>query len=252
MDLSERPATPVRRHPWETARLAAIRRILAGLALREPRVLDVGCGDGYLVRELRTPLRFRHVVAQDIHMSEELARELNAPGVEFVRELTQIDYQADLILLLDVLEHLPDPRALLLDLMRQRLAPGGRFLITVPAFQGLFTDHDRALKHFRRYSRTELLRLVESAGLEALDSGYLFASLLLPRGVSALRERAARRPHREANGAVRGVGAWSGSRWLTRAVHAALCLDGRLCLLARQGGVTLPGLTVWLTCKTRS
>jgi SAM-dependent methyltransferase len=263
MDLSERKGTLARRHPWETARVAAIRRIVAGLRLDQPRVLDVGCGDGYLVRQLHAALGFRHVIAQDIHMTDALARELRTPGVEFVRELGEIEYRAELILLLDVLEHLAEPRALLSELASKRLAPEGRFVITVPAFQRLFTDHDRALKHFRRYTREELAQLVESAELGVIDSGYLFSSLLVPRALSALRERRGRVANgmsveggadhggRDQDGAEHGIGRWRGSALATQLIHGALALDNGLCLAAQRRGVTVPGLTVWLTCKTR-
>ena len=247
MDLSERSGRVTRRHPWETARVTAVRKIVGGLGLEGPRVLDVGSGDGYLVQALHQALRFRDVIAQDIHLTDALAAELRRPGVEFVRELTDPNYRADLILLMDVLEHVESPVEFLARLARERLSPGGRVVITVPAFQQLFTDHDRALKHFRRYDRAQLVREVQDAGLAVLDSGYLFASLLPPRALSALRERLWPR-----RGASHGVGSWQGPSLVTQLLHGVLALDGRLCLAARERGVTVPGLTVWLTCKTPS
>jgi SAM-dependent methyltransferase len=253
MDLSERTEAGTRRHPWETARVNAIQQIVAGLGLSSPRVLDVGAGDGYLLGALHAALGFRRAIAQDIHLTESLARELSQPGIEFVRELSDPEYRAELILLLDVLEHVAEPGALLSQLARERLAPGGRMLITVPAFQPLYTEHDRALKHFRRYSRPELIEQVANAGLRVIESGYLFASLLLPRAAAALRERLVpvhddrRKPQ---NGAgTYGVGRWQGGARLTHWLHSALVLDNRLCLAASERGLTLPGLTVWLTCR---
>jgi SAM-dependent methyltransferase len=249
MDLSERTESAARRHPWETARLQAIRQIVGGLGLRSPRVLDVGAGDGYLIHALHSEFGFQQSVAQDIHLTESLARELSRPGVEFVRELTDPAYRAELILLLDVIEHVEDPVALLSQLRRERLAPGGRVLITVPAFQRLYTEHDRALKHFRRYSRAQLIAEARSAGFEVLDSGYLFASLLLPRAAQALRERLLAKA-----GSVseQGIGGWRQGAFVTQLLHAGLVLDNRLCLAASQRGLRVPGLTVWLTCKTSS
>lgn len=254
MDLSERTTTGARRHPWETARVQAIQQIIGGLGLSAPRVLDVGAGDGYLLGALHAALGFRRAIAQDIHLSESLARELSQPGIEFVRELTDPDYRAELILLLDVIEHVEDPGALLSQLARERLAPGGRILITVPAFQRLYTEHDRALKHFRRYSRAQVIEQAERAGLSVMQSGYLFGSLLLPRAAEALRERLLPvKPSAGGNGAgAHGVGRWQGGSRLTRLIHSALVLDNRLCLAASERGFTLPGLTVWLTCKAVS
>ena len=248
MDLSERTEHVARRHPWESARVQAVEQIVRGLAVPAPRVLDVGSGDGYLLHRLHTAFRFQRAVGVDIHLSESLAQELSSAGVELQRELTDPAFRAELILLLDVLEHVQDPVAMLTQLARDRLATDGRFVITVPAFQPLYTDHDRALKHYRRYSRPELIELVERAGLSVIDSGYLFASLLLPRAASALRERWLPK-----NGsATHGVGAWRGGSLLTQLLHGALVLDNRLCLAAREWGLQVPGLTVWLTCKTPS
>jgi SAM-dependent methyltransferase len=249
MDLSERSEAGCRRHPWETARVKAILQIVGGLGLAAPRVLDVGAGDGYLLGALHAALGFRRAIAQDIHLTESLAREISQPGIEFVRELTDPAYRAELILLLDVLEHVADPAELLSQLTRERLAPGGRLLITVPAFQRLYTEHDRALKHFRRYSRGQVIEQARRAGLSVIQSGYLFASLLLPRAALALGERLLPvRSSTRGNGA-HGVGHWQGSARVTRLLHSALVLDNRLCLAASERGLALPGLTVWLTCK---
>jgi SAM-dependent methyltransferase len=244
MDLSERRGGASRRHPWESARALAIESIVSGLAMRHPRVLDVGCGDGYLVRTLHERLRFGDVVAQDIHLTAGLIEELRQPRINFVRELRGSDFSADLILLLDVLEHVEDPVRLLSELASGHLAPGGRFVITVPAFQCLYGEHDRALQHVKRYTRRGIAAEAQRAGLDVLDSGYLFASLLVPRALSLLGERL-----RSEQASEQGVGAWRGSALTTRLLHGALALDNRACLAASRRGLTLPGLTAWMTCK---
>jgi SAM-dependent methyltransferase len=248
MDLSERTDKSARRHPWESSRARAVEQIVRSLGLSAPRVLDVGSGDGYLLHHLHAALRFRQAVGVDIHLTPELAAELSRGDVLLLRELEDPAFRAELILLLDVLEHVQDPAQMLGELARDRLAAGGRFVITVPAFQPLFSDHDRALKHYRRYSRPELIQLVQGAGLEVMESGYLFASLLLPRAAAVLRERVAPRN----GGVTHGVGGWQGGALLTQLLHRVLVLDNRLCLATRQWGLRLPGITVWLTCKKPS
>ena len=248
MDLVERQRTLQARHPWETARAEAIRSLVARLDLGASRVLDVGCGDGFLIAELRAHFELSEAVAQDIHLTPELMRELARPGVELVQELTQIPGRRfDLVLLLDVLEHVKDPKALLSSLWREHLAANGRVLVTVPAFQSLFSEHDRALGHEKRYSRPEIAQVAEDSGLSVQASGYLFSSLLVPRAIGKLRERFA--PARAAPAI--GVGGWTGPEWLTQALHQLLCADNHLCLTAQQKGLLVPGLSAWILCSAR-
>jgi len=251
MDLVERQRAVEARHPWETARAEAVRALVARLALATPRVLDVGCGDGFLIGELSAHLQLREAVAQDIHLTPELIRELARPGVEFVQALDQLEGRRfELLLLLDVLEHVKDPGALLTRLCRDHLGPHGWVLVTVPAFQALFSRHDHALRHERRYSRPEITALARQAGLEVHASGYLFSSLLLPRALGKLRERLLpARGADEPGDTELGVGGWSGPEWLTRALHQLLCADNRLCLKAQQKGLVVPGLSAWISCK---
>ncbi|HEY6724402.1 MAG TPA: methyltransferase domain-containing protein [Polyangiaceae bacterium] len=247
MDLVERQPTHAPRHPWETARAEAIRSLVARFALSTPAVLDVGCGDGYLLAELNTHFQLREAVAQDVHLTPELAVELARPGIEFVQGLEQLrGRRFDLVLLLDVLEHVRDPVALLTQLWREHLAAGGWVLITVPAFQLLFSEHDRALKHEKRYARLEIAALAQQAGLRVHASGYLFSSLLVPRVLGKLRERLV--PPRSTPSAV-GIGGWNGPPWLTRALHRLLCADNQLCLRAQQQGLVVPGLSAWISCS---
>ncbi|HET6387623.1 MAG TPA: class I SAM-dependent methyltransferase [Armatimonadota bacterium] len=80
------------------------------------------------------------------------------------------------ILLLDVLEHLDHDQAALQEAWRA-LAPGGRLVITVPAYPLLWSDHDVALHHRRRYRRRDLERLLSESGFETLYLGHIFASV---------------------------------------------------------------------------
>lgn len=88
----------------------------------------------------------------------------------------------DLVALLDVLEHVEEDRASLAALGR-KLAPGGRLLITVPAMPWLWSSHDEAHHHKRRYTRTGLGGTIAAAGLEVEQIGY-FNALLFPLAVA--------------------------------------------------------------------
>lgn len=85
----------------------------------------------------------------------------------------------------DVLEHIENPQETLAEVYRV-LRPGAVFLLTVPAYQWLWSDNDIAAGHFRRYSRRSLDTELSQAGFRKLVSRYLFPSLVLPM---ALRYR---------------------------------------------------------------
>ena len=84
----------------------------------------------------------------------------------------------DVISMLDVLEHIEDDQRAL-EAVRDLLASAGRLIMTVPALPALYSDHDRALHHFRRYTRRTLIEVIEAAGLEVKRVSY-WTSLLLP------------------------------------------------------------------------
>ncbi len=85
---------------------------------------------------------------------------------------------------MDVLEHVDDDVALIRSSMAGA-CPGAFVLISVPAFQSLFSAHDRFLEHRRRYTIRSLEAAARAAGLEIVTTRYFFA-LVLPL-VAALR-----------------------------------------------------------------
>ena len=89
------------------------------------------------------------------------------------------DESVDLILLLDVLEHTDDERAVLAELKRI-MRKDGLLLISVPAFNCLWSRHDEQAGHRRRYRSGDLIALCEGNGLKVLDGHYFNASLFLP------------------------------------------------------------------------
>src|SRR4030095_9935198 len=87
----------------------------------------------------------------------------------------------DLVLLLDVIEHVEDDAGFLDGSIVPHLAPGGVLIVSVPAYQGLYSSHDDALAHHRRYSPGRLRAVLEPR-LDVAARGGLFASLLPLRG----------------------------------------------------------------------
>ena len=90
--------------------------------------------------------------------------------------------------MLDVLEHIEEPLPAL-KRAREVMSPGGVLLITVPAFQALWTSHDDLNHHFVRYTRRDLARLVEEAGFAVAESRYFFHWMVGPKWVVGRAER---------------------------------------------------------------
>jgi SAM-dependent methyltransferase len=103
------------------------------------------------------------------------------------------------IVLLDVLEHVPDP-VLVLKNAKAVLNDTGAIIVTVPAYQFLFSDWDRALGHYRRYTPAMLREQVEAAGLKAKVlthwNSFTLPAAIAVRGVERLtpKSRAAEFP----------------------------------------------------------
>jgi len=173
------------RHWWYKAR----REVLADLIRREAQpaanahVLEIGCGTGHNLPMLG---RFGTVDALELDdearaiAEERLGRSvMSAP----LPELAGVpDGHYDLIAALDVIEHIDDDQAAVAAIAG-KLKPGGKFVMTVPAHQWMWSAHDVVNHHKRRYSKAALRRLVERSPLRLNKIGYL-NSLLFPLAVA--------------------------------------------------------------------
>lgn len=244
MDLSERGSATAR-HPWEVVRAEFFRNLIASSIelARVREVVDVGAGDGWFAQEMVPMLADEaRVTCWDINYSDDdLVADLPA-GV--LRTAARPSTRADLVTLLDVIEHVPDDRSFLRDEVAPLLADDARLIVSVPAHPSLYSQHDAALHHERRYTRREFLARLGEA-FDVIDSGSLFTSLLAPRFVEVAAEKAGR------TSAEQGIGGWKGGPALTAAVTGALRLDARTGRLASRLGVPVPGLSLWAVCRTR-
>jgi SAM-dependent methyltransferase len=167
------------RHWWYQGRRRVLERAIARLGLpADARILDAGCGSGRNMVELA---RYGAVTGVELsHASVELARERGAGEVlaGSVMDMPFDQASFDLTVSLDVIEHLEDDVAALRELRRVTKA-GGALLVTVPAYQWLWSGHDEINHHHRRYNRRTLLAAAESGGWR-LERSVHFNSLLLP------------------------------------------------------------------------
>lgn len=242
MDLKEAGKDDVTRHPWETTRLHALRGILAPRMFEGMRILDIGCGDGFVAGNLFSSVKDRDITAVDTNLSDESLAKFTAAGsgIAFQRELPR-EGAFDVVLLLDVLEHVEDDRSLLKGVVERYLKADGVVMITVPAFNSIYSEHDAFLGHYRRYNLQELVQLASVSGLDTRRSGYLFSSLLLPKLVLYRMLKTA--------ACSEGVGNWQGGRFITRVVELMLKLDNAFLMAAGRLGVKIPGLTGWVLCE---
>jgi SAM-dependent methyltransferase len=252
MDLTEVPVSAFRRHPWEVARARFFRRLLADAGqLATPRaVLDVGSGDGYLARTLLEAMPAgSSVVCFDANYSDDDLKRFGdppRPGLGFVRAPPARAF--DLILLLDVIEHVPDDAAFLREILARNLAPGGAVLVSVPAWPGLYSRHDEALKHYRRYTPDACRAVLTAVGLLPVRSGGVFHTLLAPRALGVAVERLRRRLGGQP-AAPAHLGQWRGGAAVSAALGRALALDNALSHLLARRGRGLPGLSYWALCE---
>lgn len=168
------------RHWWFLARRRIVRRILPHFVPTgsEPRIVDVGCGTGGVIGALEGS----RLGLDPSPTAIEVARE-RYPGCEFRVEeaAAAADREggaADVVLLMDVLEHVEDDAGLLADATRL-LKSGGHLLATVPADPRLWSEHDVAHGHHRRYTLSDFAGLLSGAPLTIRAISY-FQSRLYP------------------------------------------------------------------------
>jgi len=177
----DRMAELDQQHWWFTAR----RRILAEVIrriVRPPtaaRILELGCGTGHNLDMLGA---FGTVEASELddHARElaakRLGRAIEAAALPDLSRFPADSY--DMIALLDVLEHVVDDKGSLAAIFT-RLKPGGALLLTVPANPWMWSAHDVAHHHHRRYRKTDLAALARAAGYE-IDLLSPFNTMLFP------------------------------------------------------------------------
>ena len=135
-------------------------------------LFDVGAGSGYFasifVKNKKTSKAF---CIDPFYSQDQLGIKNN---LNFVTAAPS--EKADMLLFIDVLEHVEDDLALLKSYISISSADA-LFVISVPAFKSLWSNHDVFLEHFRRYRKKDLRNLINRAGLVEVDSSYIFGSI---------------------------------------------------------------------------
>jgi len=252
MDLSELERQSVNsssRHPWEITRARVVEFLLKKNASSIQHITDVGSGDVFVLRHLANQHPLLRFTAVDSAYNENLVQQLHRlPGTGNISFHTSLPAgimdQTDIVLLMDVLEHCENDSSLVKEVVSPYMVTKETLvLITVPAFQSLFSQHDALLKHYRRYSRKQIRKVVSREGLAVISSGYFFFSLIPARMFQKLFERMGLRRTRSS------IDNWKGNKIITKIISSILWADFRICHALSSLGIHLPGLSCYCLCK---
>ncbi|MCK6580266.1 MAG: methyltransferase domain-containing protein [Anaerolineae bacterium] len=168
-------------HFWFEARSRLILWLIARHFPLARRVMEIGCGTGFVLQGIRHLLPDAALYGSDLYVEGLRFAAQRVPSAVLLQmDALHIPYDSafDLIGAFDVIEHIEDDAAALAQMYRA-LKPGGGLLISVPQHRALWSIVDEVSYHKRRYERGELLRRVEAAGFRVIRTTS-FVSLLLP------------------------------------------------------------------------
>lgn len=160
--------------------------------------------------------------------------------------ISELPEPADAAMLMDVLEHVHNDNVFLKEIL-EKLPTDALVVITVPAFQLLFSNHDVFLKHHRRYNRKQLLALLHFNNLIVEKCHYFYTSLFFARLLSLPLTK--RKPATYQS----GIGNWrfNEKHILTQAVRVILNIDFRVCVFFARLHIYLHGLSLLAICRKR-
>jgi SAM-dependent methyltransferase len=173
-------------HWWFVSRRKIIEAILLSFSNKNPsqHVLEIGCGSG---GNLDLLAKFGSLYAIELNEAARInAIKKNICPIKkgFLPNNIPFDFDFDIICLFDVLEHIDDDYTSLINI-KNKLKPNGKVCITVPAYNFLWSAHDDANHHKRRYYKKNLIKLLEKSGFKIIYSSYfntfLFPSILIAR-----------------------------------------------------------------------
>lgn len=178
----------VTKHWYYQSKAKALNKYIQSIHIDS--VLDIGAGSGFFSKYLLKNTDIRKATCVDIAYKETTTECINDKQIEYTKEIVSPN-GADLVLLMDVIEHIEDDLSFL-KYVTGNVSSGTWFVVTVPAFQFLWSSHDEFLKHHRRYTLKSLRKLVANSGLNVKRINYFYASIFplaaMMRLVAKMRE----------------------------------------------------------------
>src|SRR5947209_6504146 len=183
------------RHWWYRGRRRIVHSVLRRLEIgASAELLDAGCAYGRTFDELARYGNVHGIELNPLGVAAARKRGHGDVHVAAVEDMPFPDNSFDVVTCLDVIEHTPDDGVTLREL-RRVTKPGGALVVTVPAYQSLWSRHDVVNRHFRRYRRRTLRAAALSTGWQLEFDTYFNSIFLLPAALVRLALRSA--PDRE-------------------------------------------------------
>ena len=241
------------RHPWEIARKIIVSKLIDKTQKKNIKILDIGSGDAFLANSFTKRSKNYYTYCVDTEYTTELINEIEDgfknKNLKLHSTLNDVKVdKIDITTLLDVIEHVPVDIDFLNGIIsKPYINNTTHFIITVPAYNTLVSEHDELLKHYRRYNLKSLKQTVNKCNLDVIDGGYFFTILILPRLVQILLKKINIKKGKKNS----TLGTWKGGKLITTIIKSILLLDYKINRCIKVLGINLPGLSCYVICKKR-
>ncbi|MDR1418620.1 MAG: class I SAM-dependent methyltransferase [Endomicrobium sp.] len=226
----------VNQHPWRLSREKCILNTLRRRNLHN--IADIGVDDMFYTNKVKK-IMDGNIYAVDIFFPED---GMIKNGINCINDIKKLpENELDCVIMMDVLEHIEDDLSFF-NVIVNKLKTGGTVLITVPAYQFLFSVHDSRALHYRRYNRKQLLKLLQRDNLKIEKIHYFYTSLFLHRLINVTFKKSNFRGNND-------KWPYSEKHIITVTVKTILNIDFFINKILDKIGVRLPGLSLLAICK---
>lgn len=227
----------VNQHPWKLSRDESILNMLKSENFNNSA--DIGVNDMFYTKKLKSFTNY-NVYGVDIVFPEESTIK---DGIICLNDINKLpDDELDCLVMMDVLEHIEQDKDFL-KIALEKVKENGTILITVPAWQFLFSIHDKRAQHFRRYNRKQLLTLLDFPNLNVEVCHYFYTSLFIARVIFLLKKNSFKGNEDSWN--------YGKNHILTKIIKNILNLDFKINKFLDKIGIHPPGLSLVALCKKR-
>lgn len=247
MDIREVPDGEFNRHPWEISRtkqtISVVAKYLTELYIDKNKlaIANIGAGDMYFDKEYLKCYPEDTIYAIDCEYKMFSSGADNIYMANDINKFNNVSF--DVVILMNLMEYIQDETSFL-EGLATHMQHGGIVFFILPAFQFLFSEHDKYVKGLRRYSdRRFKKKMKDIKGLEFQESFYFYSTLFLIRAIKKVLGIPTDKDQKN-------VPAWKYSRdhIITRLLTGLLNFDFRVCLGLQRIGLKLPGLSLFVVC----